>query len=105
MEVVWSKKAVSRIKEIWDYYKTKSKNAALMLVNDIDVAGNSLSKFPLMAAIEPSLSEMTKTYRALVVRNNYKIIYFINERNNTVYIVTVWDCRQDNQRLKSELSE
>jgi plasmid stabilization system protein ParE len=27
MEVVWSKKAVSRIKEIWDYYKTKSKKA------------------------------------------------------------------------------
>lgn len=105
MEVVWSKKAVSRIKEIWDYYKTKSKKAALMLVNDIEVAGNSLSKFPQMAPIEPSLSEMTKTYRALVVRNNYKIIYFIDEENDTVYVVTVWDCRQDNKKLKSELSE
>jgi plasmid stabilization system protein ParE len=103
MEVVWTAKAVERIKEIWDYYKTKSKKAALTLVKDIEVAGNSLRKFPFMAAVEPSLSEMPNTYRALVVRNNYKIIYFVNENDNTVYIVTVWDCRQDNDKLPSEL--
>ncbi|MPM28420.1 hypothetical protein SDC9_74942 [bioreactor metagenome] len=105
MDVVWSKKAVSRVNEIWNYYKTKSKKVALKLVNDIEVAGSSLGKFPQMAAIEPSLSEMTMTYRALVVRNNYKIIYFIDDKSDTVYIVTVWDCRQDDKKLINELSE
>lgn len=28
MNVVWSKKAVSRVNEIWDYYKTKNKKVA-----------------------------------------------------------------------------
>ncbi len=105
MDVVWSKKSVSRIKEIWDYYKVKSPKAALGLVNDIEIAGNSLGLFPQMAAIEPSLSEMARTYRALVTRDNYKIIYFIDEKNDTVYIVTVWDCRQDDKKLKKELSD
>lgn len=105
MDVIWSKRATSRTKEIWDYYKSKSKKAALLLVNDIEEAGKLLGEFPQMAPIEPSLSEMTITYRALVVRNNYKIIYFIDEKINTIYIVTVWDCRQDNKRLKEEVSK
>lgn len=103
MEVIWSKKAISRVKEIRDYYFSKSENVALKLVNDIQTAGSSLGKFPMIAAIEPSLSEMTQTYRALVVRDNYKIIYFIDKKNEVVYIITVWDCRQDDKKLKREL--
>lgn len=105
MEVIWSNKAISRVKEIRDYYFSKSKGAALKLINDIESAGSTLGKFPQMAAIEPSLSEMSRTYRSLVVRDNYKIIYFIDEKNDIVYIVTVWDCRQDDKKLKCEISE
>lgn len=105
MDVIWSKKATYRIKEIWDYYKSKSKKAALLLINDIEEAGRLLGKFPQMAPIEPTLSEMTMTYRALVVRHNYKIIYFIHEQTNTIYIITVWDCRQDDKKLKEEVSK
>lgn len=47
MDVVWSKKAVSRIKEIWNYYRVKSKKAALRLVTDIEIAGNSLGRYLL----------------------------------------------------------
>ncbi|MDR2915743.1 MAG: type II toxin-antitoxin system RelE/ParE family toxin [Tannerella sp.] len=100
MEVNWSDKARFRVREIFDFYNIKSSRAASKLIEDIADAGNSLSKFPQMAAIEPVLSDLPIAYRALVVRENYKIIYFVNENVN---IVTVWDCRQDDKKLKKEI--
>ncbi|GAB6119240.1 type II toxin-antitoxin system RelE/ParE family toxin [Dysgonomonas termitidis] len=103
MVVIWSNKAKLRVRQIFEFYVQKSYNAASKLVLDIESAGNSLSKFPQMAAIEPILSELPKTYRALVIRDNYKVIYYIDNDKNKINIVTVWDCRQDDKKLKNEV--
>jgi plasmid stabilization system protein ParE len=103
MVVIWSDKAKFRVRQIFEFYEQKSLKAASKLVFDIDTAGNSLSKFPQMAPIEPVLSDLPKTYRALVVRDNYKIIYYIDNDKNNVKIATVWDCRQDNKKLRKEV--
>lgn len=103
MVVIWSDKAKLRVRQIFEFYEQKSYKAASKLVFDIETAGNSLSKFPQMAAIEPILSDLSKTYRALVVRDNYKIIYYIDNDKNNVKIATVWDCRKDDKKLKNEV--
>jgi mRNA-degrading endonuclease RelE of RelBE toxin-antitoxin system len=56
-----------------------------------------------MAAIEPILSDLPKTYRTFVVGDNYKIIYYIDNDKNNVKIATVWDCRQDDKKLTKEI--
>jgi hypothetical protein len=52
-----------------------------------------------MAPIEPSLSGRSETFRALLVRNQYKIIYYVDELAGEVVIVTVWDCRRNPEKL------
>jgi plasmid stabilization system protein ParE len=103
MVVIWSDKAKLRVRQIFEFYEQKSHKAASKLIFDIESAGNSLSKFPQIAVIEPILSELSKTYRSLVVRDNYKIIYYIDNDENSIKIVTVWDCRQDDKKLRKEV--
>jgi plasmid stabilization system protein ParE len=103
MVVIWSDKAKLRVRQIFEFYEQNSYKAATKLVSDIETAGNSLSKFPQMAAIEPILSDLPKTYRALVVRDNYKIIYYIDNDRDSIKIATVWDCRQDDKKLRKEV--
>lgn len=101
VKIVWLPKARKRVKEIHSYYKEKSKSAANKLKKDIKSSTTPLCDFPQMGTLEPNLVDLHISFRFLVVRNNYKIIYYFD--NETVYIATVWDCRQDNKKLKSEL--
>ncbi|NDV97420.1 type II toxin-antitoxin system RelE/ParE family toxin [Dysgonomonas sp. 521] len=101
VKIVWLPKARKRVKEIHSYYKGKSKSAANKLKKDIKSCTAPLCDFPQMGTLEPNLADLHISFRFLVVRNNYKIIYYID--SETVYIATVWDCRQDNKKLKSEL--
>jgi plasmid stabilization system protein ParE len=103
MVVIWSDKAKFRVRQIFEFYEQKSHKAALKLISDIETAGDSLSKFPQMAAIEPILSELPKVYRTLVIRDNYKIIYYVDDTKEVINIVTVWNCRQDGEKLKDDV--
>ncbi|AJH15488.1 hypothetical protein SAMN04488089_10977 [Myroides profundi] len=46
-----------------------------------------------MGTLELTLADGSVNYRYILVRNIYKIIYFIEAC--TVFIVTIWDCRQE----------
>jgi plasmid stabilization system protein ParE len=101
MEIIWSPKARKRVREIFDYYKTRSYEVATKLIEDIDREVNLLKTFPQMAPIESSLSDLPITYRALVIREHYKVIYYLTE--DAVNITTVWDCRQYSHNTKENL--
>lgn len=95
VKVIWLPLAIERLEEIHTYYKEKSKQVANQIKKDIKSATISLKEFPQMGTLEPTLSELSIDFRYLVVRGNYKIIYFIEDEN--VNIATIWDCRQDNK--------
>jgi plasmid stabilization system protein ParE len=77
MKLNWTEKADNRVDEIKAYYKEKSIKAAEGIVTDIVAAVEPLIKFPQMAAIEPLLSDLPKSFRSLVVRHIYKIVYYV----------------------------
>lgn len=53
-----------------------------------------------MAPVESSLgSRRSETFRALPVRNRYKIIYYVDELAGEVVIVAVWDCHRNPEKL------
>jgi plasmid stabilization system protein ParE len=56
-----------------------------------------LESNPLLGAKEPLLNNRPFEYR-FIVESNYKIIYRFNE--NVVRIVSVFDCRQNPQKVK-----
>ena len=65
--------------------------------NSILNATKKLSKTPLIGPIEENLIELKHEHR-YVVEGNYKIIYRII--NKDIYIVDVFDCRQNPQKMK-----
>jgi plasmid stabilization system protein ParE len=95
----WSDNAKQQLRDIFDYYQVSaSKKVALKMTREIWQTAKPLAKFPFMAPIEPLLAEFSETFRSFVVRDIYKIIYYVD--NDTVYVVSVWDCRQDPHKMK-----
>ena len=78
-------------------------SAANKILKDIYDAVLPLQNFPQMAAIEPLLSDLPITFRSLIVRSIFKVIYFIDEEKEVINIATIWDCRQDDKRMKDEV--
>jgi plasmid stabilization system protein ParE len=98
MKLIWTEFAAEQLESIYVFIKNKSEIAAVGIYNDILDEVDSLLHFPYMAPLEGLLSEFTESYRSLVVRNIYKVVYYTN--NETIYIVAVFDCRQSPEKLK-----
>ena len=97
MKLIWTAFAAEQLERIYVFIKDKSETAAVGIYNDILDEVDSLLHFPYMASLEALLSEFAESYRSLVVRNIYKVVYYIN--NDTIYIVAVFDCRQSPKKL------
>ena len=40
-----------------------------------------------------------RKYRGAIIMKNFKIIYFYNEEKNILWLVDLWDMRQDPRKL------
>jgi len=97
MVIIWLPLAEKALEDIFLFYEEKSLQVARTIISDIRKATNRLPIFPEMAAVEQLLSERPEIFRSLVVRQTYKVIYFI--KNQYIYIADVWDCRQNPDEL------
>ena len=96
--------AIERMEEIYDYFLHLNEFVAVRIYNGILDDIEKLERFPRMGAVEQYLTDCGKNFRSLVVMKNYKVIYYIEEDENAIYIATVWDCRQNPDRLKMEVT-
>jgi plasmid stabilization system protein ParE len=103
MVIRWSSNARKRIKEIYLFYKERSERVAVEMLADFNSVAEHLATYPQMAAREPLLADFAKVYRSLLVRKHFRIIYFVNKETDEIVIVTVWDSRQDPEKLKREV--
>ncbi|MDR1883734.1 MAG: type II toxin-antitoxin system RelE/ParE family toxin [Prevotella sp.] len=103
MVIDFQPEAANKLKEIHAYYKEKSELAADKILSDIYDALLPLKTFPQMAAIESLLSDAPVTFRSLIVRSMFKVIYFIDEDRDVINIATIWDCRQDDRKMRAEV--
>ena len=81
----------------------ESEKFAAQLYNDILDEMEWLIAFPQMAPAEPMLDQEPETFRSLVVRRRYKVVYSI--AGETVTIADVWDCRMDPEVLKKRTAK
>jgi plasmid stabilization system protein ParE len=100
MKVLWTKSAEDQLNGIYDYIQTRNTWAAIEIYNDIVDDSAMLELFPSMGVIEPLMSEFPEEYRYLIVRRNYKIVYYI-DNEAIIYVAAVFDCRQDPKKLKT----
>ena len=100
-KIIWLHEANEDMEELYNYYAEKSINAAIRIYNGILEEANILIQHPNLAAIEQLLNDFTKTYRSLVVsKGRYKLVYTVESSN--IYIVRVWNCKQEPEKLLKE---
>jgi plasmid stabilization system protein ParE len=87
--------------EIYNFVSLISENVAINIYNEILDSVETLRLFPYIAPIEPYLNGFSKQYRSLVVKKRFKVVYYVKNKN--INIVTIWDCRQNPNRLKNEI--
>lgn len=104
MVIEWSDKAKKRLREIFYYYENEvSRQTATKIIKEIVLSVEPLKEFPQLAAIEPSLEDMSETFRSVISTPNYKVVYYTDA--DKINIVTIWDCRQNPKKLRREIKK
>ncbi len=94
--VIWSENALNDLDVIYDFLSEKSPKAAENIIAALLSRTTQLKVFPESEQVQENISS-TKTYRYLV-EEDYKLIYSFT--NGIIYIHTVFDCRQDPEKMK-----
>jgi plasmid stabilization system protein ParE len=98
LRVFWTDTARFQLEDIFNYYKDKASiRVARKLVKQLIDRTIQLEKNPDSGSKEPLLSNRKFEYRYLV-EGNYKIIYW--KQDNYIKITTVFDCRQNPEKMK-----
>ncbi|MFA5650028.1 MAG: type II toxin-antitoxin system RelE/ParE family toxin [Proteiniphilum sp.] len=99
--VEWSDLAKTQLKNIYNYYAfAVNRRLVKKIVTKITRRTDILTIHPYSGTKEPLLTEYPEEYRYLVV-DNYKIIYSVY--NEMVAIVSVFDCRQNPEKMEEQL--
>ena len=92
-QVIWTSNAREDLLNIVGYIKKESADAARNVYEQIKEKAHSSNLFPLRGRVVPELQKEGITiYRELIIRP-WRIVYKIE--NDTVYIMAVFDARQD----------
>ncbi len=89
---IWTNEAFDDLLQIEDFLGI---DKASKVIDKIIERTRQLQDFPLSGKIQPT--QTRQEYRFLV-EGNYKIIYSF--RSNKVYVNTIFDTRQDPEKLK-----
>ncbi|OOV18867.1 type II toxin-antitoxin system RelE/ParE family toxin [Flavobacterium sp. LM4] len=97
--VYWTQFAEDKLNDIFEYYKFKAGiKVAQTLVNGIIDISLTLEFNAYGGQKEKLLSERIQDFRYMAFQN-YKIIYWIDRDKQIVFVSTVFDTRQNPQKL------
>ena len=96
-QVIWSLRAQNDKKEILDYWRQRNKS------NTYSKKLNELFKESIKIILDfPQIGKVTDDTKARIkIVRDYLIIY--EETETKIFILTIWDSRQDPDRLKKIL--
>ncbi|HOB85964.1 MAG TPA: type II toxin-antitoxin system RelE/ParE family toxin [Bacteroidales bacterium] len=98
VKVLWSDTSLTQLQDIFDYYSIRASIAvAKKIIKGIVNRSILLESNPLLGVKEPLLVNRPFECR-FIIESNYKIVYRFSE--NIVRIVSVFDCRQNPQKVK-----
>ena len=104
--IVWTQSALQTLELVYlqTLQYTKNERIAAKLHNKLIKEAEMLRTFPNAGNILNTSERVTLCYRALVVDTNYKLIYYV-DANKDVIIVTVWDVRQNPDKLTKTIEK
>jgi len=99
LKVVWTDFAKSEVKSIYKFLAIKNKARAKKITSEIVLESKVLKLQPYLGQIEENLNNRSQNFRYLIYKD-YKLIYWINTSKKQVEIVDVFDCRQEDLKIK-----
>ena len=94
MIIEWWKGAKEDLDAIYEYYVVLNPQAAVKIYNEILDEAERLLIFPETYPVEPLIISEKYCFRScVVIRGNYKIIYFIDD--DKIIITHIWACRRN----------
>lgn len=100
MKIIWTDFAIENLKEIFDYYSSKtSKKVAHKIRKQIFEPTKQLLKNPELGQKELNLEKLKQNHRYLV-SGNYKVIYKIFE--NEIIVEDGFDTRQNPGKMNDK---
>lgn len=103
MKIEWSPKAQRRATEALEYCLKEFGNRVTdRFAEELERKALQLSNNPDMGPIEPLLHQEETIFRYLLVKP-YKLIYYVDRENETIYIVTLFHTLQAPQKLQKEI--
>ena len=104
MKVLVENLAKQQLIDIYYYNYKYSLKSAIEPNNSIMGKIDNLKDFPYIGRYIPEMSD--KHYREIIYRrtrqSGYRIMYYLSEKSNTIYILNIINCKQDlNNILKS----
>lgn len=101
MKIEWVEQADAELRKLIAYsLREFGRFTTLRFYERIDKIESLLKTFPRMGKIEPQLSDKKYEYRSFVVHEHFKMIYRLDEERDIIYIIHLWDTRQEPQTLK-----
>ena len=91
-KIIWSKQAVSAVKNIYNFYKEKSLQGAKNVKTDLLQCPKTI-----FYSKQYQVDDINPNYQRIVVRD-FKVLYKVN--NNVIQIVDVISTKQSPEKLK-----
>lgn len=94
MQVIWRKRANEELRTILHYgQEVFGEQIMKRFYDQINWCETLISSNPSMGVVEPLLAHRRTMYRSLVVHKHYKLIYWVDEKREVLYISDFWDTR------------
>jgi len=104
MQVSWTHHALRAFNEKIDYcLENFGKRVALKVSDEIEMKVKRLCQHPLLGHPESLLSHRDRVYRALKVGKHHRLIYFVDENSDVIYITDIWDNRMNPSKLSKRI--
>ena len=104
MKIAWTIQAQRRVIEILEYSQQEFGNKATdRLARTIEQKTLQLINNPFRGPVELILAKEKKTSCRYPLVNPYKIIYYVDEKEESIYIVTLFHTHQHPSKLDKEV--
>jgi len=96
-EINWTSRAVKDLKKIYHFYteqigEEKSFRLVNSLVDKVDVLSDG--RFSKVGAVDDEFTHLKRQYKKLIFKN-IKITYRLSSSKSVIYIIRVFDTRQN----------
>ncbi len=100
LKIYWTAFSKTELRKIFDYYKENANiTIAKKQILEIESKTTILKTHPSVGQQEELLKDREQEFRYLVLKN-YKIIYWINHKENLVVISDIFDTRQNPTKIQ-----